>query len=76
MIKPVELVDLHCGCGRLISHSLPNSEHYCRGCDRWLVFVNGQIVRTEAPHLFIDRLKAGRNPINKEGSPFDYLSVR
>jgi hypothetical protein len=44
MIKPIELIDLYCGCGQMVSHSLPNSEHYCRSCDRWLIFKNGLLI--------------------------------
>ena len=44
MIQEIKTTDLYCSCGRLVSRSLPNSEHFCRACDRWLVFKNGVLV--------------------------------
>lgn len=44
MIQSIPLVNLYCGCGRLVSHSFPTSQHYCRACDRWLVFKDGKLI--------------------------------
>jgi hypothetical protein len=65
MINDVPLIDLRCNCGRVIAHSFATSEHLCRYCNVWNVFVDGKIIRVEPPHIFKERLKAGRSAIEK-----------
>lgn len=47
MIQDIKTVDLYCNCGHKVSNSFPNSEHYCRICDRWLIFRNGKLIDSQ-----------------------------
>ena len=48
----IKTVDLFCGCGYKVSNSFPNSEHYCRVCDRWLVFRDGKMIDSQPMELW------------------------